>query len=50
MGYAVEILTNEVVKESHRFTNRQEAISKYLELDLKYKSSLVTYVRYRRVK
>ena len=50
MEYAVEILTNDIVNKIYRFTNKHEAISKYLELDFKYKASLVTYVRYRRVK
>ena len=50
MEYAVEILTDGVVKEIHKFTNKHEAMSMYLELDFKYKASLATYVRYRRVK
>ena len=50
MEYVVEILTNDVVNKIYRFTNRHEAISMYLELDFRYKSSLATYVRYRRVK
>ena len=50
MEYAVEILTNDVVNKIYRFTNKHEAMSMYLELDFKYNASLVTYVRYRRVK
>ena len=50
MEYVVEILTSNVVNKIYRFTNKHEAIRKYLELDFKYKASLVTYVRYRRVK
>ena len=50
MEYVVEILTKDVANKIYRFTNRHEAIIKYLELDFKYKASLVTYVRYRRVK
>ena len=50
MEYVVEILTDDVVNKIYGFTNRHEAISKHLELDFKYKASLVTYVRYRRVK
>ena len=50
MEYVVEILTNDIVNKIYRFTNRHEAMSMYLELDFKYKSSLATYVRYRRVK
>ena len=33
MEYVVEILTNNVVKERHKFTNKHEAMSMYLELD-----------------
>ena len=50
MEYVVEILTNDVVDKIYRFTNKHEAMSMYLELDFRYKSSLATYVRYRRVK
>ena len=50
MEYVVEILTNDIVNKIYRFTNRHEAISKYLELDFKYNDSVATYVRDRRVK
>ena len=50
MEYVVEIITNGVLEKVYKFDNRHDAISAYMGLDFQYRSSLVTYVRYRRVK
>lgn len=50
MEYVVEIITKGVLKKVYMFDNSRDAISAYRGLDFQYRSSLVTYVRYRRVK
>lgn len=50
MEYVVEIITNDVLEKAYRFGNRHDAISAYMGLDFQYRASLVTYVRYRRIK
>lgn len=50
MEYFIEIITNGVLENVYKFDNRHEAIGAYMRLDSYYRSSLVTYVRYRRVR
>ena len=50
MEYVVEIITKGVLEKFYKFDNRHDAISAYMGLDFQYRYSLVTYVRYRRVK
>ena len=50
MEYVIEIITNGVLEKVYKFDNRLEAIGAYMRLDSYYSPSLVTYVRYRRVR
>lgn len=50
MEYAVEVITNGVLEKVYKFDNRHDAISAYMRMDSYLRSSLVTYVRYRRIK
>ena len=50
MEYVIEIITKGVIEKVYKFDNRHEAIGVYIRLDSYYRSSLVTYARYRRVR
>lgn len=50
MEYIIEVLRGECVITQYRYTDREEAITYYAELDSKFSQSNSTSVRYKEVK